>query len=114
MRTSMHLAEALRASARHYSLRPAARRISILAIAMGLSLFAPALVRCASAEDMQWIWRPAQPIDKKAPSGDVYFRKSFPLGQPESGEVQISCDDAYELYVNGRKVGENDNWREMK
>jgi putative heme-binding domain-containing protein len=110
----MLLAEALRASARHYSLRPAARCISLLAIALGLSLFAPALVRSASADDMRWIWTPAQPIDKKAPAGDVYFRKSFPLGQPESGEVQISCDDAYELYVNGRKVADSDNWREMK
>ncbi len=55
---------------------------------------------------MQWIWSPAQPLEKNVPPGDCYFRKSFSLGQPESGEVQIACDNAYELFVNGRPVAE--------
>ncbi|HTQ38376.1 MAG TPA: HEAT repeat domain-containing protein [Pirellulales bacterium] len=65
-------------------------------------------------QEMKWIWSPAQPVEKKVPPGACYFRKSFPLGQPESAEVQISCDNAYELYVNGRQVAEGDNWRVMK
>jgi putative heme-binding domain-containing protein len=65
-------------------------------------------------QEMKWIWSPAQTVEKKIPPGVCYFRKSFPLGQPESGEVQISCDNAYELYVNGRPAGEGDNWRVMK
>src|SRR5262249_11720658 len=46
--------------------------------------------------------------------GSCYFRKSFPVEQVETAEVQVSCDNAYELYVDGRKVGEGDNWRTMK
>src|SRR5215471_4546479 len=45
-------------------------------------------------QDMKWIWSPAQPLEKSVPPGECYFRKSFSLGQPESGEVQISCDNA--------------------
>ena len=48
------------------------------------------------------------------PPGSCYFRKSFTAGPVESAEVQISCDNAYELYVNGRQVGDGDNWRTMK
>lgn len=77
-------------------------------------LTAPNLISCAHAEDMQWIWTPAQTQEKNAPAGSVYFRKSFPVGQIESGEVQISCDDSYELFVNGRAAGEGDNWRVLK
>ncbi len=56
---------------------------------------------------------PAQPQEKKVPAGAVYFRKSFPMNQVESGEVQISCDNAYELYVNGRKAGEGSDWHTL-
>ena len=70
-------------------------------------------VALAANEDVKWIWTPSQPVDKHVPAGVCYFRKSLPMGQPESGEVQITCDDAYELFVNGRKVGEGDNWRRL-
>jgi putative heme-binding domain-containing protein len=67
-----------------------------------------------SQQEMQWIWSPAQPLEKSAPAGICYFRKSFTIGQPESGEVQIACDNAYELLVNGREVASGDNWHVMK
>ena len=35
------------------------------------------------------------------------------MAQPEAGEVQITADESYELYVNGRKVGEGHNWHVM-
>ena len=68
----------------------------------------------AAQQEMQWIWSPAQPLEKNVPPGVCYFRKSFTIGQPESGEVQISCDNAYELFVNGRPVADGNNWRVMK
>ncbi|HEY2826337.1 MAG TPA: HEAT repeat domain-containing protein, partial [Pirellulales bacterium] len=68
----------------------------------------------AQQQEMQWIWSPAQPLEKNVPAGSCYFRKSFTIGPPESGEVQISCDNAYELLVNGRQVAEGSNWRVMK
>lgn len=62
--------------------------------------------------EAQWIWTPEQ-ADEEVPAGVVFFRKSFGLGAPESGQVQITADDAYELFVNGRSVGRGEDWRTM-
>ncbi len=63
-----------------------------------------------TAAEPQWVWSPAYEKEG-APAGECYFRKSFHLGTPEHGEVQIGCDDRYELYVNGRLVGSGKNWK---
>ncbi len=94
--------------------RAVAQRFFLLGIFLVLAIFAPQAVSTASADEMQWIWTPAQPQEKNVPAGTVFFRKSFPLGQPESGEVQVSCDNAYQLFVNGREVATGDNWRTMQ
>ncbi len=88
-------------------------RISVAA-AFAIALFAvqftaPTALMAAEAE---WIWSPAYEKELEAP-GDCYFRKSFNLGTPENGTVQIAADDAYELYVNGRLVGSGDNWKSL-
>src|SRR3981081_4257295 len=35
------------------------------------------------------------------------------MGKPERGEIQIACDDEYELYVNGRNVGTGNKWKAL-
>ncbi len=90
-----------------------------LSIAARAAVVAPAVL-CATcclfgdadvlAREAEWIWSPAYEKEL-APQGDCYFRKSFPLGAPEHGVVQIACDDSYELYVNGRQVGGGKNWK---
>jgi len=40
----------------------------------------------------------------------VYFRKWFEVAEPESGELEISADNSYELFVNGRNVGSGEGW----
>src|SRR5947207_55786 len=82
-------------------------------VAMAIVL-AGSVASAAYGDDMQWIWSPAQTQEKNVPPGSCYFRKSFTAGAVESAEVQISCDNSYELYVNGRQVGDGDNWRTMK
>ncbi len=83
-------------------------------VALGLSLLAA--IGCtlaaegASAREAEWIWSPAYEKEA-APTGTCYFRKSFHLGAPEHGLVQIACDDSYELYVNGQHVGGGKNWK---
>ena len=62
---------------------------------------------------MKWIWS-SRNAGKNCPPGSVYFRKSFQAAAVETAEVQISCDDSYELFVNGRPAGDGDNWRVMK
>ena len=67
------------------------------------------------SQDMQWIWTPAyvSNLGQKSPAGACYFRRTFEMTQPEAGEVQIAADHSYQLYVNGRKVGEGKNWHVM-
>ncbi len=65
-----------------------------------------------AAQEAQWIWSPAQ--TGEVPAGSCYFRKTFNSQQPERAEIQISADETYELYLNGRKVGEGNNWRVMQ
>lgn len=54
-------------------------------------------------ETAQWIWAP------DTPEGNVkrYFRREFILDAPPvAARVNISCDNGYVLYLNGRKLGE--------
>ena len=65
-----------------------------------------------AADDVQWIWSPA--FEKEfAPQGTCYFRKTFNITNPEQGEIQVSADDKYEVYVNGRRVGGGENWKKL-
>lgn len=57
-----------------------------------------------TAETAQWIWYPDRDpaqVDQVA----RYFRRTFPLAHPEAGRLEITCDDEYELFVNGERVG---------
>jgi putative heme-binding domain-containing protein len=80
-----------------------------------IAIAAPAdglFVGSAAAQDAQWIWSPAQEME--IPTGACYFRKTIQTDDPEAAEIQITADDAYELFVNGRRVGEGNNWRVMQ
>jgi putative heme-binding domain-containing protein len=99
----------------HCARMPAVLRYFLLTgVTFLLAMLASAHPRQACADDMQWIWSPAQNQEKNVPPGTVYFRRSFPVNAIESGEVQITCDNAYELYVNGRQAGEGDDWHILK
>src|SRR5579871_3817278 len=105
--TVMQLANARKRAAigQHSLVR--CKLIALVVISAGLALssargYAAETKIDDQQQDMKWIWSPAQPQEKIIPAGSCYFRKTFTLGQAESGEVQIACDNAYELYVNGR------------
>lgn len=65
-----------------------------------------------AANEPQWIWSPAQQGEIPA-DATCYFRKSFDLNLPESGEIQITADDTYELFVNGRAVAKGEKWQQL-
>ena len=57
-----------------------------------------------------WIWAPGPPIPDR-----VYFRKDFILhGQPKSAEIAITCDNAYQVFVNGVPVASHADWYTMQ
>lgn len=68
----------------------------------------------ADSGEAKWIWTPDHQADA-VPAGSVYFRRVFNVPDPERGQVEITCDDGFKLYVNGREVGgDAQDWRTMK
>ena len=61
----------------------------------------------------EWIWSPAHKRNE-VPLGDCYFRKTFELADPEVGELQITADNQFEVFVNGQRVGTGNDWRQLK
>ncbi|MDZ4851606.1 MAG: PQQ-dependent sugar dehydrogenase [Pirellulaceae bacterium] len=56
------------------------------------------------APKADWIWAASIPTNQ-APKGAVYFRKSIQLSVLEKAQLQIGANDAYEVYVNGKRAG---------
>lgn len=61
----------------------------------------------------QWIWSAAH-TKNKVPEGVCYFRKSLKLRSPEEGEIRITADNQFQLYVNGQPVGTGADWRQIE
>ncbi len=59
--------------------------------------------------EAQWIW--AAGASGTARPATAFFRRAFLIRNPVYGQVEITCQDQYELYVNGRLVGSGKNWR---
>lgn len=97
------------------NVEPSRASRSAPAPAASISSDSPSFAKAKAIDEAQWIWSPADDEHSKAgvPLGTCYFRRSFDMTQPEAGEVQITADQSYELYVNGRKAGEGNNWHIM-
>ena len=67
----------------------------------------------ATAQEPQWIWSSAHQKNE-VPAGDCFFRKSFDLKAPELGEVQITADNRFELFVNDQPIGRGEDWRQLQ
>src|SRR5262245_7479848 len=81
------------------ALSSSARAVSVLCCAL-LSL-------TAAAQD--WVWSSGQ-----VGNNDVrYFRKPFRLGDaPEKAVLAVACDNKAAIYVDGKLVGESDDWNQ--
>lgn len=66
----------------------------------------------ALADEANWIWTPRH-TKNEVPATSCYFRKSFTAQAPIRVQATIAADDAYELYVNGKKVGGGDSSRNL-
>ncbi len=64
------------------------------------------------AAEPQWIWSPEQePLTK--PAMTVYFRISFEVENPQSGEIEITADNKYTVSINGDRIGAGNSWQEL-
>jgi len=78
-----------------------------------LTVFCLLSLGIATAQEPQWIWSPSHQKNE-VPIGDCFFRKSFDLKSPELGEVQITADNRFELFVNDQPVGKGEDWRQLQ
>src|SRR3569623_1380853 len=91
----------------------APRIIALVALALGASTASAQTAPPTQLGEAEWIWSATATKDK-APTGACYFRKTFDAAHVEIARVQISCDDRYELIVNGRAIGSGSDWRVMQ
>lgn len=68
-----------------------------------------AAAQAVESGEAQWIWAP----EAENAAGVVYFRKVFGVQNPEVAQIEITADDRYELYVNGRRVGAGQTWQKL-
>ena len=67
----------------------------------------------AGENDAFWIWSPAHTKDL-VPAGECYFRGVVELEGDELATIQVTADDRYELFINGRRVGKGETWKLFK
>ncbi len=66
----------------------------------------------ASLQNTFWIWSQDK-ANINSSAGTVYFRKTFQLEKiPKQMIAVASCDNEFELYLNGQKVMTGKNWKE--
>lgn len=82
-------------------------------LAGGACAFGLLLGLRVEANEAQWIW--AVGVDRNAiPAGSTcLFRKGINLRSAAQGSVTIAADDAFELFVNGRRVGTGRSARKL-
>jgi lysophospholipase L1-like esterase len=65
------------------------------------------------AAEPEWIWATkAAPLH--SPVKSAAFRYAFKLNSVSRATVEVTCDNRYELHINGQLVGSGDNWQELK
>lgn len=62
--------------------------------------------------EAQWIWSREQ-AEGQIPAGTCYFRKRISMAKIERASIEITADNRYELYVNGRLVGKGGEWQQL-
>ncbi|WP_425617911.1 GDSL-type esterase/lipase family protein [Anatilimnocola sp. NA78] len=73
-------------------------------------LTAASFTSLTQAADPNWIWS-TKDAATSAPAGNVYFRRAFDVEAPQGGTVEITADNRYELFLNGRNVGSGEVWQ---
>ncbi len=70
-------------------------------------------IQVAAAPKADWIWTAGVPANQ-VPRGSAYFRKSIQFSALEQAQLQIGANDAYEVFVNGRRVGSDNVSENLK
>jgi putative heme-binding domain-containing protein len=65
-----------------------------------------------------WIWFNEGDPAKEAPKETIYFRKTFKimqlLDQVEEGALDITADNEFTVWVNGKEIGSGKEWKHVQ
>ena len=75
-----------------------------LSLLVPMALLVITLAAPSAAQEAEWIWSPDHEQDL-VPHASCHFRKMIVVRDPQRGHISIIADDAYEIYVNGRRAG---------
>ncbi|PQO31997.1 heme-binding protein [Bremerella cremea] len=84
----------------------------LLLVAVSAVVGRPGLA-LAQSNQPQWIWAPQHQMNQ-VPAASCYFRKSINIKQMTGGQIMIAADDEYQLWINGKKIAEDNNSRSKK
>ena len=104
---------------------PAVRRLSAEQFTDAISqIFAPVYFGMAydplnRNSDAKWIWHEEKKLDRRVlPSpGSCYLHKSFDLSSTQpliSVELLITADETFICYLNGSRISEGTDWRQVQ
>src|SRR5262245_43202541 len=70
------------------------------------------------AASLHWIWFDEGNPLQDAPAETRYFRKVFTIDRPvakpvDEGTLDITADNAFTVWVNGKEVGRGDRWERV-
>jgi hypothetical protein len=101
----------VRSSSRQDTHRPRAA-LALAALTLGAILRPPApAVAQEGATPPHWIWT-ATPGTPGAETR--YFRKAFSVKEPSRLVLDLTADNAFVLYLDGRKIAAGDDWHVVK
>jgi len=84
--------------------------ISLILLLVALTASAGAAEQAPTTKPM-WIWNPVH-ADAPVPNGACFFRRTFEVADEKVPAVlDIAADDTFEVYVNGRLVGQGEHWQ---
>jgi len=86
-------------------------------IARGIWIVLLGVILAGSATELvaaepQWIWA-AEGNPETVPAANAYFRVTVSVNQPESGQIEITGDNSYSLWINGERIGAGINWQQI-
>lgn len=88
-----------------------ARHRVLLLLALSIIATNPWPVIAAELDKAMWIWSDKFPAGS-APDGPVYFRKTFEAPAASAARLTLTCDNRFEAYLNGKRIGSGDDWKE--
>ncbi|WP_165065267.1 HEAT repeat domain-containing protein [Paludisphaera rhizosphaerae] len=83
----------------------------MLSAACLLGASAAVAVRGQEAAAPHWIWRSGLADPHGIPAERCYFRKNFVVKEPSRLSLFAAADNAFELFLDGRKVAGGEDWR---